>query len=80
MNDTKIKVEFDGTFEDIIKLYSEEEALNEFDSKEEWLKDSFRAIEELWGLYDFSEVISDISFIDASTGKEYKRSDYYENN
>lgn len=80
MNDTKIKVEFNGVFEDIIKLYSEEEALNEFDSKEEWLKDSFHAIEELWGLCDFSEVISDMSFIDANTGKEYKRSDYNEDN
>lgn len=80
MEATKIKVEFDGTFEDIINLYSEEEALDEFDSYEEWLDDTFCAIEDLCGLYDFYEVISDISFIDASTGKEYKRSDYYENN
>lgn len=78
MNNTKVKVEFNGVLEDTIKLFGKDVALEEFGSEEEWLKDSFRTIEELLGLDDFDKVISDISFIDVNTGKEYKKSDYYE--
>lgn len=78
MNNTKVKVEFNGVIEDTIKLFGKDVALEEFGSEEEWLKDSFRTIEELLGLDDFDKVISDISFIDVNTGEEYKRSDYYE--
>ncbi|MBO5530236.1 MAG: hypothetical protein J5970_02450 [Bacilli bacterium] len=78
MNNTKVKVEFNGVIEDTIKLFGKNVALEEFDSEEEWLKDSFRTIEELLGLDDFDKVISDISFIDVDTGEEYRKSDYYE--
>ena len=78
MNNTKVKVELNGVIEDTIKLFGKNVALEEFGSEEEWLKDSFCAIEEVLGLDDFDKAISDISFIDVDTGKEYKKSDYYE--